>query len=327
MAKSKGKRSAAVDGAAQTEGKPTNPPATQPDAFPELDQSALASLTSNIEQRLKGDESAKNKSSQKQTKPVKAKESKKEAKPSEPKSNAKSDSKKGKKRDRNGEVIARQAAGDKEDAAKTDAAKTNGETGENDEDTLRQEILALGGSKEDYELLAGLESDSEEEGILTAAASKSKSKGSKSEESLREEVSRMMKGFDPSEVKDTETDSDTPSEVDDPPVLSTKPEKEISQKDAVKKESPKKDKAKKEDSKKGAAQDGFQKDDKPGKEVPQKEATKKDPPKKDKTNKEDSRKGAAQDGPQEEVNTANNDVPAAPAAQPQPPKAYTNLVS
>ncbi|KAK2761552.1 hypothetical protein FQN54_001380 [Arachnomyces sp. PD_36] len=247
MAKSKGKRSAAADGAVQSEGTPSNTSAPQPDSFPELDQSALASLTSRIEQKLKGDAGGASKGSQKQAS-AKTKDNKKDGKASESKSNSKSDSKKGKKRDRNGELIVGQ---DKRD--KGNGAEVNGGTGD---DPLQREILALGGSKEDYELLAGVESDSEVEDILHAA--KSKSKGSKSEESLRKDISRMMKGFDPADANVDDVESDIQSE-DDPPVLATKPQKEAPPKETTKKETQKKEKAKKEDSKKNAVQDAPQK--------------------------------------------------------------------
>jgi ribosome biogenesis protein MAK21 len=251
MAKSKGKRSAAVDDAPAATEKSSNPAA---DSFLELDQSALASLTSKIERKLKGGEGSTDLTSQKYKGAVKAKDSKKGAKGSESKPNAKPDSNKGKKRDRNGEVIARQDAENRKDNAKPD-------DGDN-EDPLRQEILALGGSKEDYELLAGVESGSEVE-QFTISAPKSKSKGSKSEDALRADISKMMKGFEPSAMAE---DSDTSSEADEPPASTGKSQKEAPQreplkKDPPKKEAPKKEAPKKEASKKnGAEKDASQKD-------------------------------------------------------------------
>ncbi|KAL4872813.1 hypothetical protein BDV12DRAFT_161572 [Aspergillus spectabilis] len=157
---------------------------TGADAVPQIEESAFAGLRQKIEQRLK-DGAAKQKT--KNNKPKVA--AVEDAKPANTKNNAttfdskpRSDSDKnvkGKKRDRNGDVI------EKKEVGKTQ----NSNAGEADEnDTLRQEILALGGTEEDFELLAGVESEEE---VDDEDVSK-KSNGRSTEDSLRKELSSML---------------------------------------------------------------------------------------------------------------------------------------
>ncbi|KAL4916227.1 CBF/Mak21 family-domain-containing protein [Aspergillus aurantiobrunneus] len=182
MAKGKGKclseaNSAPVDGGVAENA--SNPGA---DALPQLEESAFAGLRQKIEQRLK-DGATKQKAKNNKLKAAPAEDSKK-TKDNDATSDAKSKPKsdqnvKGKKRDRNGEVIAR---GEKEDGKQT--SKSDMVEGD---DTLRQEILALGGTEDDLELLAGVDSESEVEDAKTSK----KSQGS-AEDSLRKELSSML---------------------------------------------------------------------------------------------------------------------------------------
>ncbi|GFF39696.1 uncharacterized protein C4F10.09c [Aspergillus udagawae] len=148
------------------------------ESFPQLEEGAFAGLRQKIEQKLKNEQAAKqHKSKNKKTQNVDKSTPKKEkeaAPKSEPKREIKSDkNNKGKKRDRNGEVIAREEK------------KADG----NQDDTLRQEILALGGTEEDFDLLAGVESESE---VEVASETQKKSKNKSDDDSLRKELSAML---------------------------------------------------------------------------------------------------------------------------------------
>ncbi|GIC92024.1 RNA-binding ribosome biosynthesis protein MAK21 [Aspergillus udagawae] len=148
------------------------------ESFSQLEEGAFAGLRQKIEQKLKNEQAAKqHKSKNKKTQNVDKSTPKKEkeaAPKSEPKREIKSDkNNKGKKRDRNGEVIAREEK----------------KTGGNQDDTLRQEILALGGTEEDFDLLAGVESESE---VEVASETQKKSKNKSDDDSLRKELSAML---------------------------------------------------------------------------------------------------------------------------------------
>jgi ribosome biogenesis protein MAK21 len=148
------------------------------ESFPQLEEGAFAGLRQKIEQKLKNEQAAKqHKSKNKKTQNVDKSTPKKEkeaAPKSEPKREIKSDkNNKGKKRDRNGEVIAREEK----------------KAGGNQDDTLRQEILALGGTEEDFDLLAGVESESE---VEVASETQKKSKNKSDDDSLRKELSAML---------------------------------------------------------------------------------------------------------------------------------------
>ncbi|KAL2819005.1 CBF/Mak21 family-domain-containing protein [Aspergillus cavernicola] len=192
-------------GAADNDSKPES------DALP-VEESAFAGLRQKIEQRLK-DGAAKQGSKNVKSKAAPtedAKNNKQSATKSDSKSGSNSDkSNKGKKRDRNGEVIARDA---KKDDGKTQ--NSNSDKGDGD-DTLRQEILALGGTEEDFEMLAGVDSESEVED-----ANASKSKGRSAEESLRKELSSMLAAAgqvvpDDIEEEDLEEEEAEDEEADD----------------------------------------------------------------------------------------------------------------
>ncbi|GMF72724.1 unnamed protein product [Aspergillus oryzae] len=199
MAKGKGKRSSGVTAVAPEGG--ANDSNAGANAVPQFEESAFAGLRQKIEQRLKDQNAAKQK----------PKNNKKDAPNDTPKKNNEStpkfdtkrndtDKNKGKKRDRNGEVIARE---DKNASGKDKSSKSK----EADQsDALRQEILALGGTEEDYDMLAGVDSESEVED----AKNTSKGSGSKSEEdALRKELSGILAAAGqvvPDDIADDEED-------------------------------------------------------------------------------------------------------------------------
>lgn len=157
MVKGKGKRSSGANETAP-EANVSAPPA---DTTAMPDESAFAGLRQKIEQRLKNQSqnSGKGKKNNKTPAPVKDTVSKKE-KQSPAKSSRPQDTAQGKKRDRNGEVIAR----NEKNGVKEKQQKPKGSKKGNDDETLRQEILAMGGTEEDLDLLAGIDSESEVEG-------------------------------------------------------------------------------------------------------------------------------------------------------------------
>ncbi|GAB1212678.1 hypothetical protein ATERTT37_001824 [Aspergillus terreus] len=176
MAKGKGKRSSGAHEAVSEGSSAANGTNAGADAFPQLEESAFAGLRQKIEQRLKDQSSAKQKSKNNKSK-AGSNDSAKEPKQTAPKTDSKrgdAEKNKGKKRDRNGEVI----AAEKKDKADTSAAQ---------DDTFLQEVLALGGTKEDIDLLEGIDSDVED-----VADTTQKSKGKSEEDLLRKELSSML---------------------------------------------------------------------------------------------------------------------------------------
>ncbi|KAE8364213.1 CBF/Mak21 family-domain-containing protein [Aspergillus caelatus] len=183
MAKGKGKRSSGAT-AAVTEGG-ANDSNAGADTVPQFEESAFAGLRQKIEQRLKDQNAAKQKS--KNNKKAASNDTPKKNNEATPKPDTKrtdtDKNNKGKKRDRNGEVIARE---DKNTFSKDKLSKPKEAE---QTDALRQEILALGGTEEDYDMLAGVDSESEVED----AKNTSKGSGSKSEEdALRKELSGIL---------------------------------------------------------------------------------------------------------------------------------------
>jgi ribosome biogenesis protein MAK21 len=208
MAKGKGKQSTGansvpVKGSAIKEAPKAD---TEADTFPQIEESAFAGLRQKIEQRLK-DGANKQKSKTNKSKPAPVEDAKK-PKQSPAKSDAKSKSgsdknNQGKKRDRNGDVIARDEK--KQDKSQKPANKDG-------DDTLRQEILALGGTEEDFEMLAGV--DSEEEDADTSE----KSKGNSDDASLRKELSSILAAagqFVPDDLEDEDVEEEVDGEEDD----------------------------------------------------------------------------------------------------------------
>lgn len=196
MAKGKGKRSSDAH-EPHSEPAVADPGSQTTIDMPNLDEGAFAGLRQKIEQRLKDQKSGKGKS--KDNSKAKAPAVEAPAKKDKQKIDQNQGSAKGKKRDRNGEVIAREEKkGGKNKKEKSDAPAMN-----NKEDTLRQEILALGGTEEDFDLLAGVDSESEVED----APSKPKNKSG--EDSLRKELSMMLEAAGqvvPPDLADEEAD-------------------------------------------------------------------------------------------------------------------------
>lgn len=197
MAKGKGKR---TSGANEIVAEKS---ASASDAnVPQIDESAFAGLRQKIEQRLKDQNSSKGKSKKndKSDKPAESTPSKKNATPSKGQ-----DSAQGRKRDRNGEVIAR----DEKKEGKNKAGKSPKKGG--DDETLRQEILALGGTEEDFDLLAGVDSEDEVEGV--------KAKGG--DDDLRKELSKMLEAAghvvpqDVAEEDVEEEEEESPEDIED----------------------------------------------------------------------------------------------------------------
>ncbi|KAJ5832295.1 hypothetical protein N7474_000606 [Penicillium riverlandense] len=205
MAKGKGKRSSDANESHSEAAVAAPGSQTTPDV-PNLDEGAFAGLRQKIEQRLKDQKSGKGKS--KDNGKAKAPAVEAPLKKEKQKADQNQGSAKGKKRDRNGEVIAREEKkGGKNKKEKSDAPAKN-----NQEDTLRQEILALGGTEEDFELLAGVDSESEVED----APSKSKNKSG--EDSLRNELSKMLEAAGqvvPPDLADEEVDEGGEDEEED----------------------------------------------------------------------------------------------------------------
>ncbi|KAJ5152087.1 CCAAT-binding factor [Penicillium capsulatum] len=204
MAKGKGKRSSGATETVPDAGDSVPQPQTTP-SVPEFDDNAFAGLRQKIEQRLNNQNTGKGKSKQNdKAKPTQKPAAKKE-KEVGPKPGKNQESAQGKKRDRNGEVIARDAkkGGDKK--------KEQPKKGGKDDDALRQEILALGGTEDDLNLLAGVDSESEVEG-----ETKGKSKGS--DEDLRKELSKMLEATGhvvPDDLEDEEIEEKKQPAEDD----------------------------------------------------------------------------------------------------------------
>jgi ribosome biogenesis protein MAK21 len=173
MAKSNEKRSSGVQ-VSQTDKSPKADESkiSSEENFISLDAGALANLTKKIEQNLKSGK-GNNNNPQKRTENPKAEIKKGPKKNFTEKKGAAQKTNQGKKRNRNGDVIDKP---EKDGKAQT----------ETEDDILRKEILALGGSKEDFDLLANVNSDSEVE------ESASKKAGSE-EDSLRKELSKLLK--------------------------------------------------------------------------------------------------------------------------------------
>jgi ribosome biogenesis protein MAK21 len=181
MVKGKGKRSSGEDQIVPEAS--VSAPDVQP--TPNMpDESAFAGLRQKIEQRLKNQNqnSGKGKGKDNKSKAPTEDASTKKGKQSPAKPGKAQDAAQGKKRDRNGEVIARE----EKKSGKNKPEKPKGFKKSNDDETLRQEILAMGGTEEDLDLLAGVDSESEVEGEVP------KSKGKGGDEDLRKQLSSML---------------------------------------------------------------------------------------------------------------------------------------
>lgn len=201
MATGKGKRSSSANESAPATS--ISAPAAEPLPFMP-DESAFAGLRQKIEQRLKNQSQTTGKGKKDNNKPSASatnafanKGKQFPAKPGRPQ-----DSAQGKKRDRNGEVIAREQ--NKDGMNKQEKPKAGKKS--NDDETLRQEILAMGGTEEDLDLLAGVESESEVEG-----------ESGKVDDDLRKQLSSMLEASGhvvPEDLADDEVEEEIESEED-----------------------------------------------------------------------------------------------------------------
>ncbi|KAJ6076386.1 hypothetical protein N7499_008367 [Penicillium canescens] len=211
MVKGKGKRSSGEDQIVP-EASVSAPDAQPTPNMP--DESAFAGLRQKIEQRLKNQNQNSGKGKGKDNKPKAPTEdaSTKKGKQSPAKPGKAQDAAQGKKRDRNGEVIARE----EKKGGKNKPEKPKGFNKSNDDETLRQEILAMGGTEEDLDLLAGVDSESEVEGDAP------KSKGKGGDEDLRKQLSSMLEAaghvvpedLEDDEIEEEEAEAEEESEED-----------------------------------------------------------------------------------------------------------------
>ncbi|BDD54732.1 hypothetical protein MPDQ_003372 [Monascus purpureus] len=213
MAKNKGKRSSRANTDIPNGGVSLNNESNNTggaDALPKLDESAFAGLRQKIEQRLKSENESKQRklnNNNKSKKDADKDPSKKKNEDSK-KPGSKEDSTKGKKRDRNGEVIARE---DKNNDRKGQSTSKDG----NEDDDLRREILALGGTEEDFDLLANVDSESEVEAATDASV---KSKNKTDETSLRNELAKILEAAGhvvPDDVEDEDENDDEDNAEDE----------------------------------------------------------------------------------------------------------------
>lgn len=180
------------------------------DSGSRLEEGAFAGLRQKIEQRLKDQNAAKEQKTKKKAKGgsnYATKDDKKEttSKPGpaqKPKNdNNKDNNNKGKKRDRNGDVIMSEV----KPGLKGNSSKS---TGDDETDALRKEILALGGTEEDLDLVAGVGSESE---VEDNADTKMKSSKKSSEDALRKELSGMLAAAGqvvPDDIEDEEEEAE-----------------------------------------------------------------------------------------------------------------------
>lgn len=212
MAKGKGKRSSSANETVTNVSVSTSQTESAPDAqMPQLDEGAFAGLRQKIEQRLKDQSSGKGKSKKndKSNALFQKSPATKDKQGTSQAGKKQEDSAHGKKRDRNGDVIARdekKAGKSKQDKPAAGAKKNNSN------DTLRQEILALGGTEEDLELLADVDSECEVEGT----SSKSKAKGG--DDDLRKELSKMLEAAGhvvPDDLGEDEVEEEEEAEAED----------------------------------------------------------------------------------------------------------------
>ncbi|KOS46120.1 hypothetical protein ACN38_g2922 [Penicillium nordicum] len=208
MAAGKGKRSSGANEIAPAAS--VSAPAAETMPFMP-DESAFTGLRQKIEQRLKNQNQSTGKGKKDNTKPsaptpnVSANKGKQSpAKPGRPQ-----DSAQGKKRDRNGEVIAREQ--NKGGISKQEKPKAS-KKGNNNDETLRQEILSMGGTEEDLDLLDGVDSESEVEGDT-----------GKVDDDLRKQLSSMLEAsghvvpedLADDEVEDVEEEIESEDDIED----------------------------------------------------------------------------------------------------------------
>jgi ribosome biogenesis protein MAK21 len=181
MAKAKDRRPGTAATHSTAKRKPVDASIPDADSLPRLSDSALANLTKTIEQKLQRKGEARD--APRANDRPNATKSRKTARELMSKSRTETGSKKGKKRNRNARLISGPNLA-------TEKKKNPGSNKASDGEALEREIYAIGGSKEDYELLAGVNSDSE---IEAMEVSRAKGRGAEDEEKLRKDIAKMMK--------------------------------------------------------------------------------------------------------------------------------------
>ncbi|KAL1955791.1 hypothetical protein VTO42DRAFT_8111 [Malbranchea cinnamomea] len=205
MAKGKGKRRSST-GAATTPGAgSTDVVKNAVDSLPNLSEGVLSKLTKTIEQKLQEDTKAKPQNPKKAG-PVNNKELQFSNKPA---------AKKGKKRDRSGKVIPQKSNSNPAENLK--ASKSD--------DALEKEIYAIGGTREDYDLVAGVESGSEVDGDGDEATS---GKGKNDDDALRNDIAKLLGGADIRQSAASHDKSDAKSKTPAPSKAKETPLKESS---------------------------------------------------------------------------------------------------
>ena len=210
MAKGKGKRPSEMKEEI-AEGETKNDSAG---SAPKLDESAFAGLRQTIEQRLKNENESKQQKENKKKNNTGGKNPNKnstnDAKSAKDKSKdnkhtpvVKQDTNKGKKRGNDGEVIPKREENDRVKIQPRDG---------DENDILHKEILALGGTHEDFDLLANV--DSEEEIDVSADVS-TNPKNKTEESSIRNELSKILQQAGHVAPDDIESESDEKSGSDE----------------------------------------------------------------------------------------------------------------
>ncbi|CZT05077.1 related to MAK21-protein required for 60S ribosomal subunit biogenesis [Rhynchosporium agropyri] len=192
----------------------TNAPHSKSDSLVSFDEQALLALTAKIENRFGKNSSKTERLGQGSPEGSKASRSSKPEKSSKSqKSNikeCKGESKtkapelvRGTKRDASGKVkIASNSAG----KSKTQPSKGRDDNGKDDRATLLQEILALGGTKEDLDLVADAVSEDEDDETSTTKSP---------DKSLRKELASFVAGLGIEGQVQEDTDSGAEEEVED----------------------------------------------------------------------------------------------------------------
>ncbi|EEQ85006.1 hypothetical protein RJZ56_007198 [Blastomyces dermatitidis] len=213
--KTKGRRFSANEVPIAAAEKPANSSTTNTDSLPDLSTGVLANLTKRIEQGLQDQKSQPRKEPKATASELKKK------KDARPQFERKPDNKKGKKRDRNGEVIAPRVSAKGKPGSKLDEGGAHGSA-------LENEIYSIGGTKEDYDLLAGIDSDSEME-VFEDTPNKQNGK-SVNENTLRKDLEKMLGADNPSPAsKPTAKKANVanPIHLAPKPAKETKPPKDI----------------------------------------------------------------------------------------------------
>jgi hypothetical protein len=213
MAKSKAKVASKKDPGSSSKGPTANLPPKP--SLPTFDETALSNLTEKLEKQLgtPGDEKLSKTKGNKKNQEDKALPKRESAHKASDKDEAAI--KKGKKRARNGDVRTSQA-----EPRPSNPKDANGDLGNKD---FEEEVYALGGTKEDLELIASLESGSELDGDVR----QSRSKGSVDEKSLKKGINELVKDVKrPGDLSNASIDSDETESLPDIAMhTSSKPDK------------------------------------------------------------------------------------------------------